>query len=275
MDLAAQIAVVRTATDHLHTTLTTLAPKQWETPNACGVWNVAEVVAHLAWGAGLYSDLIRQGLAEDVASRRGSDAPVDRTAMNAHFAEIAAGYRRELGDRLLDVFAESGRALAAQFARLGPADWERAILHPSGLRPMRQLLIWRVMELSIHGWEIRRRLGLGGRLPEDSQQTLIELAANRMRSTFDPRELLPEPLRYLFVLTSPLLRTIHLTIYGDRFELDPEMDQSGSDVVVTLHPDTYILLFMGRLTWREAIGSGAVSATGRQDLAVDLSGWFR
>jgi hypothetical protein len=140
---------------------------------------------------------------------------------------------------------------------------------------MRQLLSWRVMELSIHGWEVRRRLGLDETLPDGSQPTLVGLAATRMRTTFVPREPLVEPLRYRFVLTSPLIKSVCLNVYGDRFEIDPDDDQGGSDVVLTLHPDTYILLFMGRLTWRQALDNGAVGVTGRQDLAADLDGWFR
>jgi uncharacterized protein (TIGR03083 family) len=275
MTIADEIAVVRTSTEQLHATLAALTPEQWETPGACGVWSVAEVVAHLTWGATLYQDLVRQALDGDGSPESEPPAPVDRSAMHASFARIAADYRQELGDRLLDAFAESGLALAAMFATVPDADWERPITHPSGVRPMLQLLHWRIMELSIHGWEIRHRLGLDAPLPDGSHETLLVLAGQRMRSTFVPREPLTEPLRYLFVLAPPVLRMVRLNLYGDRFELDPVPDGLGSDVVLTLHPDLYILAFMGRLSWRQIVDAGAVAVGGRQDLAADLAGWFQ
>ena len=76
------------------------------------------------------------------------------------------------------------------------------------------------------------------------------------------------------MLTPPLLRTVRIVIYGDRFEIDPAGDES-SDTVLTLHPQTYILAFTGRITWREALDAGAIGVTGRQDLAADLAGSSR
>ena len=120
----------------------------------------------------------------------------------------------------------------------------------------------------------RRELGAGllGAYVR-SQRELVDTLPIRLRGSFARRDPLPEPLRYLFVLTPPLLRLVTLVIYGDRFEIDPEGDESA-DTVLTLHPQTYILAFTGRMTWHEALAAGTVGVTGRQDLAAELDAWF-
>jgi len=96
----------------------------------------------------------------------------------------------------------------------------------------------------------------------------------RLRAGFTPREPLPETLRYLFVLGPPLSRVVRLNIHGDRIDVDPTCDESGADAVLTLDAETYILLMMGRLNWKQVLDAGAAGVTGRRDLARDLPSWF-
>jgi hypothetical protein len=102
---------------------------------------------------------------------------------------------------------------------------------------------------------------------------LVETLPIRLRGSFARREPLPHPLRYQFALTLPLERTVTIVIYGDGVEIDPEGD-AAADVVLTLHPQTYVLAFTGRNTWREALDSGAIDVIGRNELVADLDGWF-
>ncbi len=271
MSVRSEIEVVRVAGERLGTELATLAPEQWDLPGACGVWTVGDVVAHLAQWADAYADLIRDALADAEATPA---PPVLRYAVRAaRYAEEAKAYRRALGAGLLGAYLRSQQGLLARFERVQPNEWDRPAQHPSGVRSVRALLSLRVVELSIHGWEIVHRVGRPAMLPDGSHQVLVDMLPIRLRGSFARRDPLPEPLRYLFVLTAPLLRVVKLVVYGDRFEIDPEGDES-SDAVLTLHPQTYVLAFTGRITWREALDAGAVGVTGRHDLAADLAGWF-
>ena len=128
--------------------------------------------------------------------------------------------------------------------------------------------------MSVHGWDLLHRVGRNIALPDGCHEPIVDWLPTRLQGSFVPRERRSEPLRFLFALTSPLLRLIHLRINGDSFDIDPEMDETGSDAVFTLHPDAYILLFMDRLRWREAIDSDAIAVTGRKDLARELPAWF-
>ena len=275
MSLSARskIDVVRAAGDRLGDELASLTPEQLELPGACGVWTVVEVVAHLAQWAGAYADLIRQALADDVQP---ADAPpfLPYTVRAARYAEEAQAYRRDLGSGLLDAYVRSQRDLLDQFERVQPHEWDRPALHPSGVRSLLALLELRIVELSIHGWEILHRVGRPAMLPDGSHEVLVDTLPIRLRGSFARREPLPEPLRYLFVLTSPLLRIVKIVIYGDRIEIDPET-QDSADAVLTLHPQTYILAFTGRITWRGALDAETIGVTGRQELAAALDDWFR
>ena len=276
--IPSEIKVTRAAAEGLRAELATLTPAEWETPGACGIWSVAEVVAHLAWDMGLYADVIRSELAGDTPREAAPVLPY--AERKVWIAKEAQELLRELGDGLLAAFDERAQALLTIFESLAPADWQRTVAHPSGARSMRSMLSVALVELSVHGWEALHGAGREAMLPDGCHEPIVEWLPFRLRGAFAAREQLSEPIRYLFVLTPPLLRTIRLLIYGDRFELDPQFDESGSDVVVTVHPQTYILAMMGRISWQAALDANALGVTGHipdrrlRALVAGLSDWF-
>jgi uncharacterized protein (TIGR03083 family) len=274
MKIPSQVKVARATVDWLRQELATLTLEQWELPNACGTWSVAEEVAHLVWVSELYADGIRRGLEGDVS------VPPDK-AMSAEYAErakqierVAVEYRQQLGDSLCDTFSRVSNTLLSLFERLEPGDWQTPAYHVSGVKSPEQLLQLYIVEVSVHGWDILRRVGRPIPLPDACQEPIIDWLPIRMRGSFRPRERLAEPLRFLFAMGSPVLRLIHLRINGDSFDIDPTMDESGSDAVFTLGPDAYILLFMDRFPWSEAIDTGIVAVTGNKARARQLPAWF-
>ena len=279
--IPSEIKVLRSAVAGLRAELGTLTPAEWETPGACGVWSVAEVVAHLAWSADLYAGLIRRELAGETAGVGEAESVLPYAERAAYFAKTAQEYRRELDDDLLAAFAANGEALLSLFESLSPTDWQRTVAHPAGARPLRSLLTVALVEVSVHGWDALHTAGRREtQLPDGCHEPIIEWLPRRMQGAFAARERLPEPVRYLFVFIQPQLPAFRLLIHGDRFEIDPQFDESGSDVVVTLHPQTYILALMGRISWQAALDAGTLGVTGHSGksrlhgLVTELSGWF-
>src|SRR5262249_38419019 len=86
----------RAPTEWLCAELPKLTPENWQTPQACGAWGVADVAAHLIWVADLYRDAIGRALADDVGPPTELVVPESPTVMHARIAEIAFAYRREL-----------------------------------------------------------------------------------------------------------------------------------------------------------------------------------
>jgi uncharacterized protein (TIGR03083 family) len=269
-----QVKVARGATEWLRDELSTLTPEQWQTPNACGVWSVADVAAHLVWVADLYSDGIRRALADDVEPSRDVTAPTNASTRHAEIAEIAFAYRDELGDQVLDRFSRANLQLVELFEGLAPEDWDRPAYHPAEVAPIRRLLSRHVLEVCVHGWDLLHQLGRDVALPDGSYEPIIEMLPSYIRGRFLPRERLLVPERYRFVLDPPVSGAIHLTVYGDRFVMGPTTDGAEPDGVLTMNPQTYVLLLLGRLGWWQAIDRRTVAVTGHRDVAVDVSSWF-
>ena len=274
MGTPSTISVSRATTEWLYGELSTLTPQEWETPNACGVWSVAEVGAHLALVGQRYRDGVRRALADDSGPPPGETVSVDRAGVNARIAAMATAYRQELGDRVFAVFSQANLSLVELFERLTPMDWDRPAYHPAGVRPVRRLLAMHIVEVCVHGWDMLHSLGRDIVLPDACYRAIVDTVPGSLQGRFVPRERLPEPERYLFALGSPVSSVVRLTVHGDRFEIGPAVEGSGSDAVLTMQPLTYVLLFLGRLNWRQAIDEGALAVTGRQDLAGDLPSWF-
>ena len=118
------------------------------------------------------------------------------------------------------------------------------------------------------------RLGRNVLLPDESHEPLVDALPIYVRGRFVTGDPLPEPERYRFVLGPTVPRGVLLKIYGDRFETAPTSDGAESHAVLTMRPQTYVLIFMSRLGWRQVLDAGDVAVSGRQDAADHLAAWF-
>jgi hypothetical protein len=281
------VRAVREVTQWLAAELPSLTSEEWQLPNACGVWSVADVAGHLLWVADLYGDAVRRALVGDVGPPSAETAPANRVAPDAPRAwqsiwsgwpasrpSIPATYRQDLGDRLPEACASWGLANAALFEHLAPADWDRPAFLPSLPRSVRQLLPLYTFEVGVHGWDILNRVGRAASMPEVSHATLVEALPTEAQASFVPRERLAEPVRYLFVLGPTVPGNSLLTVYGDAFAFEAVPDEAEADTVLSVDPQTYVLLFMRRIGWQQALDSGGVTIVKGQDVAATLPGWF-
>jgi hypothetical protein len=188
-------------------------------------------------------------------------------------AEIASTYWQTLGDGVSDALMRRAQAPVALFERLVPTDWDRPAYHPGGVRPIRWLLAQYIVEVCVHGWDILHRPGREVALPEESHGPLIDALPGYLRGRFVPSALLQGPERYHFKLSPAMPEGVRLTVYGDRFEFEAQPDETGADAVLRMHPRTYVLLFLGRLSWRQALEASEV-VTARRDAAGRLPAWF-
>ena len=272
--VSSQVNAARAATDWLRAELPTLTPQDWQTPNACGIWTVAEVAAHLVWAADLYCDAVCRALVDDVGTPRQLAVPESPTVTQTRMAEIASTYWQTLGDGVRDALMSRAQAPVALFERLVPTDWDRPAYHPGGVRPIRRLLAQYIVEICVHGWDILHRPGREVALPEESHGPLIDALPGHLRGRFVPSALQQGPERYSFKFGATVPGGVRLTVFGDRFEFEPQSDEIGSDALLRMHPQTYVLLFLGRLSWPQALEAGDVVVTPRRDAAGRLAAWF-
>jgi uncharacterized protein (TIGR03083 family) len=273
-EISSEVSAARVATEWLGATLPALTPEDWQTPNACGIWSVADVGAHLVWVTDLYADAVRRALADDVGPPKDLVVPESPAVMHARMAEIAFMYRQNLGDGVGGALTSRAPVLVALFERLAPTDWDRPAYHPAMVRPVRRRLVQYVSEVCVHGWDMLHQTGREVMWPEECHDTIVDLLAGPLQNRFVPRAPLAQPEQYHVRLSPTVPEGVSLTVFGDRFEFDRQSDETGADAVLTIHPQTFILLAQGRLNWRQALQAGDVVVTARRDGADRLPAWF-
>ena len=188
------VALVREEFETLHSYLKALSPADWQHETACAEWDVSEVVAHLAWVAQLYTEWIARGLAGDSSTPTGAweAGSVSGAEAAPSVAKSAQAFRASLGDTVLATFCENTAGLLDLFHGLDAQDWEKPCYHPGAIYPVSTFLSLRMMELSLHGWDIRSQLEPSARLSPESVQFIVELLPNFFSVVVQSERLLAE-----------------------------------------------------------------------------------
>src|SRR6266567_2865385 len=184
--------------------LTTLPPAAWRIPSACERWEVRDVVAHLTLEAEMYTDMITRSVQGDASPPAGRpwSGPTTAAAFAADTAQRVLARREHRGDHVLAQFLTANAQLNPLLARLGPADWAQPHYTPLGSAPLRHIPADWLVELVVHGWDIRSRLEADAHLSEASVPVVVEVSLGRAcRWRFQPGPRLPTPIRYRVVLT--------------------------------------------------------------------------
>src|SRR5690349_13251664 len=86
--------------------LNTLPPEVWSTPSACERWEVRDVIAHLAGGAEVYTDVIARSVQGDASPPPGrqTSGPTNAAAFAEGNAQRVLARRERLGDQVLTNF---------------------------------------------------------------------------------------------------------------------------------------------------------------------------
>lgn len=126
----------------------------WTLPTPCSEWDVHALVNHVIGGNRRYTMLLRGASAESV----------DRTRTDDH-----------LGGDALTAFATTARELAAVFGEDGAAT--RIAHHPVGDRTGADLLAMRVIDVTVHAWDLGRALGVDVTLEPEAVEFALAHAA--------------------------------------------------------------------------------------------------
>ncbi|MEO6089552.1 MAG: TIGR03086 family metal-binding protein [Umezawaea sp.] len=109
-----------------------VSPEQFDSPTPCGEWTVRALVNHVVHGNLMFVGLVH------------GSGPVD-------------GSVDHLGDDPLGAFRASLADLRAAFSAEGIG--ERVFQTPFGERPAPRLVTTRVVETSLHGWDLAKATG--------------------------------------------------------------------------------------------------------------------
>ena len=137
--------LIHRESDRLAARLDRTSEADWQRPTPCTEWQVADIVAHLASGAGVQVLSFQRGLQGETAQPFKDQAERDaltRAKLGLPAASKAADYRREM-NRLLDLM-DSFTA----------SDLAKKAWHRTGPQPIGWFMSQRLGEVTLHSGDI-------------------------------------------------------------------------------------------------------------------------
>jgi uncharacterized protein (TIGR03086 family) len=150
MDLLDHLDV---ATTHFGRCLAAVSTDQWSAPTPCTEWDVHYLVAHVVGGNRFACSVL--------AGRSAADA----------IAEIMSS--TQLGDNPLEAFADSVAAQVEAFRVPGALD--APVDHPIGPLVGRDLLGFRLFDITVHAWDLARAIHVDEALPVDLVEVVVDI----------------------------------------------------------------------------------------------------
>ena len=254
--------------------LSDLPPDAMRQPSACDRWTVADVLSHV--GTQAFALRVARGLQGDYSPPEGSP-PVeehDEDSFAESIAQRALANRELQGNGLLPWFIESLDKSVQVFFDLSTEDWDKLCYWPPGPEPVRTMLDMRISELTMHAWDVRSMLETDYHLSDDSVRVLMDTVNRAARRAFRPEPGLASPVRYRFIVTSPVANRVDLLFSRDGGQIGTA---TAGPADVTFHCDgeTYVLVLYGRLTLEEAISDGRLAFQGDAGVAAQFAARFK
>ena len=268
------VQLVRALSNEMAAYLHSLPEDVWRNAeqyaSACDGWKVADVVAHLISGAMTYSLSISRALRGDTSPPLGY-----RPMGVADEVERIIALRTAYDEDLFPEFNATCLRLNPLLASLEPEAHDMPAWHPMSAVLISRLIEFRVLELAVHGWDIRYGLDRSAKLSPTAHRFLIDWMARWFRAGFRKTDALETPVTYRFELTEPVSESYDVIVSGNAFCLQASADHRIADVTFRCDTDTYILFGMGRLPFGRSVRRGRLSFEGDQELASQFTDWFR
>ena len=270
-----RVRLVREESERLKEYANALSPDALTLPSACHRWEVGDVLAHLAGGAELYASSISRGLQGDSSPPPGFPGPgaFGPAQLSGGIADRAINLRRTLGDHLLPSFNTRNDELNQAIQRLTQGDWDKPCYHPMAVLPASIFVSFRMLELSVHSWDIRSKLDRTAHLSDDAVSVLMDMMPNMVEWSFKSGERLPAPVRLRFDLRGPVQTRTDLIVEGDVVSMEPAAT-GDADYAFTCESEAFLLMMLGRITPDRCAASGRLVVVGRHAGIAELRRWF-
>jgi uncharacterized protein (TIGR03083 family) len=182
--------------------------------------------------------------------------------------------KQQVGEQLLPAFHAAYDEIDQFLARLDTADGDTLCYHPGAPVPISGFVDLRLMELYVHGWDMRSKLEPPTHLPPESWPVLLDLLPHFLTYMVVPAAQEAEGRRYRFVLTEDVTDARDVVVDSGSLRLEV-VGQNPAQVTLTCDTETFLLLMWGRLAWETAMAEGHVSIEGDHRLAADFGRWYK
>lgn len=233
--------------------------QQWSAASSCAGWSIAELVAHVAFGADYYARAIGDavhGSPHELWSGGGDEAHAQqRTLMRL---TPGAGVV-ELRERCV--------RLDVALAEVGPSALTRDAWHMRGPRPIWMYVAMRVYELALHRWDLQKSIGMQPSLAREAAVPLVDLLLSAiLPQTLDRAAAgaVSADLALDFGSTRP--KSV-LRISAGEITL---LGVTDARTTVATLPEDFVLGMTGRVPW-----PGGARITGDEELGRNFAALFR
>ncbi len=268
------IQTVRALSNDLAAFLNGLPEGIWREPDgyasACDGWNVADVVTHLIQIANLKTLSVERALAGE------SSPPMGYRRMDAAERQSAlVALRDAFHEDIFPEFNVSCLRFNRLIASLAPDQHDLPAWHPAATMTVSRLIGLRLMELAVHGWDIRYGFDRNAAINPIALPFLKSWIPNWLRAAFQTPRDLERPITLRFALTDSPGESQDLTVRADGFALSESNADAEPDATISVDSSGYILFLMGRTPVRRAIRRGRIALDGDQSAAERFGEWFR
>lgn len=236
MNLLAQLSALRTRSDELVRTISSLGLDDWHAETNCPPWHVNDLCAHLAASGEGFVASIRRGLSGSV------EAPLPtKPSRQEVLAAVSPPIVAAALSRVTDDFDALYKGRSAE-------DLETICWHRRGNRSMRWYAAHRLAEVAFHGWDLETSLGRSPHFDEATARlllpTLLESNVPRTYAAGLSQER-GRGERLLFRVADDAAQAWLVTIYPDI--LDVSRGGGAADVRITGAAAELALLAYGRI----------------------------
>lgn len=279
MKLADRIQLALQESARLKDYVNALPAERWDCPTACALWNVRDLIAHLILGARYQMTMIARGLAGDCSPPEGFPpaGSVNAATFSPIIHQSTVHVRDALAGDVLTEYNVVNDRLDDVLRELGPSDLATPCYDLRGVATVGEFADLRVMELVMHGWDLRSRLEPEAHLPQESLPVLADIIVRAFPWLFWPSATAANPINpicYRFEVGGLQPARWDIIVEADRAHL--AWDAHGAaDATITCQGETFVLFMFGRLTAAGALASGRMATSADHALITQLDRWFK
>ena len=263
------VRLVRGLSNELAAFLHTLPDDIWRDaeryPSGCEQWRLADVVTHLNYGALGNAIVVRRALRGELSPPM-SYRPLYGAGGVEHIIDLRQAY----GEDLVAEFNATCKELNGLFTTLSPDQFGAKAWATDGESSIAALVGDRIVELAVHGWDIRYAFDRAAPLSPQAMPFVADWVERGLAARLRDCD---EPATYRFVIENAPAKSRDLVVSEGTFRIDAPSGHEA-DVTFRCDHDAYLLLLLGRLPFDRSVRRGRLSLEGDKHLATRFADLF-